>query len=198
VGYRVVLRRLCAADETEFVQRALDSVDLHRGWQETPTDPAEFRAYLTRFADPDRARAFAVRGREDEILVGWTTLSRIEGFPYHRAVLGYTGFVPGVGQGYMAEAVGLTIRYGFETLGLHRIEADVEPRNVRSRRILERLGFRQEGFSPGYVMIDGVWRDFERWAIATEATTQETARPLAADANGFNDQHRSPITYETG
>lgn len=169
MGYRVKLSRLSRADEQAFIQAAQESIDLHRPWGPVPADPAAFRAYLARFSDADRAMAFTARAAET--LVGWTTLSAIQAFPYYRAVIGYTGFAAGVGRGYMTDAVSLTVRYGFDLLGLHRIEADIQPGNARSRRLLERLGFRQEGFSPEFLMVDGTWRDHERWAITKEMTS---------------------------
>jgi ribosomal-protein-alanine N-acetyltransferase len=64
----------------------------------------------------------------------------------------------------MSEGVGLAVAYAFEELGLHRVEADIQPENVASVKLVRRLGFRKEGFSPQFIKIDGVWRDHERWA----------------------------------
>lgn len=62
------------------------------------------------------------------------------------------------GQGYACEAVGRLVDFGFGTLALNRIEADIDPRNAASARLLERLGFRFEG------------RLAERWIVAGEVT----------------------------
>jgi ribosomal-protein-alanine N-acetyltransferase len=56
----------------------------------------------------------------------------------------------------------------FGELGLHRVEANVQPGNARSLRVVRRLGFEKEGFSRRYLKVDGDWRDHERWALIAE------------------------------
>ena len=84
------------------------------------------------------------------------------------AFLGYAG-VPGMqGQGYMREAMALVLDRAFGELGLHRIEANVQPGNEASLALVRGAGFEREGFSPRYLKIGGRWRDHERWAIRDE------------------------------
>ncbi len=64
----------------------------------------------------------------------------------------------------MTEAADLAVRYAFDTLGLHRVEANIQPGNAPSIALVRRLGFAREGFSPRYLRISGEWRDHERWA----------------------------------
>ena len=68
----------------------------------------------------------------------------------------------------MAEGIELILRHAFRRLGLHRVEANLQPGNRASRALVRRAGFRQEGFSPRYLKIAGRWRDHERWAITLE------------------------------
>jgi ribosomal-protein-alanine N-acetyltransferase len=68
----------------------------------------------------------------------------------------------------MRQALALVVTTAFSELGLHRLEANIQPANVRSRGVAARLGFRQEGFSPRYLKIGGEWRDHERWAILAD------------------------------
>ena len=69
----------------------------------------------------------------------------------------------------MTEALALVLRHAFHALGLHRIEANIQPGNHRSIALVRRLGFAREGYSPRYLKIGGRWKDHERWAITREA-----------------------------
>lgn len=68
----------------------------------------------------------------------------------------------------MTEAMQLMLRYAFERLRLHRIEANVQPENSPSLALVKRAGFIREGYSRRYLKVCGRWRDHERWAILAE------------------------------
>ena len=68
----------------------------------------------------------------------------------------------------MAEGLELVLRHCFRRLKLHRLEANIQPDNERSKLLVQRAGFRYEGYSPRYLKIGGRWRDHERWAITRE------------------------------
>jgi ribosomal-protein-alanine N-acetyltransferase len=78
---------------------------------------------------------------------------------FHACYLGYNLDHRAVGQGMMYEALTAAIKYVFDELRLHRIMANYRPQNERSARLLERMGFRIEGFAQNYLLIDGEWRD---------------------------------------
>lgn len=77
----------------------------------------------------------------------------------------------------MTQALRAAIRFAFGDLGLHRLEANIQPENRASIALVQRLGFRQEGLSPRYLHIGGEWRDHERWALLADES------PIAPDDN---------------
>jgi ribosomal-protein-alanine N-acetyltransferase len=72
-------------------------------------------------------------------------------------------------RGLMTEAVRKTLLHAFEEIGLHRLEANIQPGNTASIALVRRLGFAKEGFSPQYLKIGDVWRDHERWTLLADA-----------------------------
>lgn len=81
------------------------------------------------------------------------------------------------GLGYATEAVGLAVRFAFDHAGLHRVQAAVMPRNVRSIRVVEKNGFRYEGLARRYLQIDGRWEDHNIYAITVEDRTSPPGPP---------------------
>lgn len=75
----------------------------------------------------------------------------------------------------MKEALSAVISRAFGEHELHRLEANIQPGNVRSVGLANSLGFRLEGYSPRYLKIDGEWRDHERYAITSEEWAVEAA-----------------------
>jgi [ribosomal protein S5]-alanine N-acetyltransferase len=76
----------------------------------------------------------------------------------------------------MLEGLGLVLRHAFGTLGLHRVEANVQPDNARSIALVEGLGFRREGYSPRYLKIGNRWRDHVRFAMLADEFTPAARR----------------------
>jgi ribosomal-protein-alanine N-acetyltransferase len=72
------------------------------------------------------------------------------------------------GHGLIPEAVVVVLQFAFETLRLHRIEVAIIPRNTASRRVVEKLGLRNEGVALGYLEINGEWEDHVRYAMTAE------------------------------
>ncbi len=82
---------------------------------------------------------------------------------YRSCFLGYKLDKNETNQGYMTEALDYALRFGFGQLRLHRIEANIMPRNLCSRRVVEKLGFVKDSLIQGYLQINGVWEDHIRY-----------------------------------
>lgn len=164
---RVTINRVHVQDGSELVAANLASIALHEPWVSPCRDMVSFQGYVSR-CDGDRSIGFIARERESNRIVGVVNLSEIVRGFFQSAYMGYYAVAGMNGRGLMAEAVGLVITHAFMELGLHRIEANIQPDNEPSRALVKRLGFRQEGYSPRYLKINGEWRDHERWAILSE------------------------------
>ena len=163
----MLLRAPERADASTLAALARRSRPLHRPWVYPPTTAPGVARWIAA-AGPTRQRLLVCR-RTDGAILGVVNLNEIVRAAFQSAYLGYYVFRPAVGQGYMTEGLGLVLRHAFRRLGLHRLEANIQPGNRASRALVRRLGFRKEGYSPRYLKIGGRWRDHERWAIVREA-----------------------------
>ena len=112
-----------------------------------------------------RTYSFLIIRKDEDRLIGGINLNHVcRGAAMH-AQLGYWLDEDQQGQGYMAEAARLVIRYAFEDLKLRRINAACLPDNARSVRLLEKLSFKEEGFAKAYLQIDGQWRDHKLFGL---------------------------------
>jgi [ribosomal protein S5]-alanine N-acetyltransferase len=104
----------------------------------------------------------------DGSLAGEINLSSIQRGPFQSAYVGYWIDEECAGQGYTPEALVVVARFAFEELRLHRIQIAIIPRNTASRRVVEKLGIREEGTAVRYLEINGTWEDHVRYAITSE------------------------------
>ncbi|HET9081459.1 MAG TPA: GNAT family protein [Trebonia sp.] len=86
----------------------------------------------------------------------------------HSAQVGYWVDERFAGRGIAPTALALAADFCFQVAGLHRLEASIQPGNAASRRVVEKLGFREEGLRVREVHIDGAWRDHVCYAITAE------------------------------
>lgn len=105
---------------------------------------------------------------DDQVLVGGITLSNIRRRSAQMANLGYWMSAESAGNGIMTRAVGMLLPFVFNTLRLHRIQAACLPHNIASRCVLEKNGFREEGYAENYLQIDGAWQDHVLYALSRE------------------------------
>lgn len=101
-------------------------------------------------------------------LVGQVTVSTIVRGAFNSGHVGYWVDRGHAGRGITPTALALVVDHCFGPAGLHRIEANVRPENTASRRVLEKLGFREEGMHRRYLAIDGAYRDHISYALTTE------------------------------
>jgi ribosomal-protein-alanine N-acetyltransferase len=148
---------------------------LHGAWVAPPATAARYAAYVERFAgpgsrDPHRATHVGLLACrvDDDAPVGVFNLSEIVRGAFHSAYLGYYGLAPHDRLGYMGTGLALALQVAFRKLGLHRVEANVQPANVRSIALVKAAGFTREGYSRRYLKLAGRWRDHERWALLAE------------------------------
>ena len=174
---RVHLETPTRKREAEFLECAAASRKLHRPWLHAPDTSESFRAFLARLRG-ERHISFFVCANGGE-LVGVINLSEIVRGIFHSAYMGYYAFEPFAGQGLFREGMSLALDRAFGEIGLHRLEANVQPRNLRSRSLVAGLGFRPEGVLPRYLKIGGRWRDHERWAILAEEWAKARTRRRA-------------------
>ena len=145
------------------------STELHHPWVFPANDHRRYLAYARTRRRNDQWGVL-VRTVDDGRLVGVVNINNIVRGGFKNGALGYYAFRGGEGRGLMREALALVLDAAFDPdeLGLHRLEANIQPANQASTRLVERLGFRHEGFSPALLYIDGAWRDHDRWAITSD------------------------------
>jgi [ribosomal protein S5]-alanine N-acetyltransferase len=158
---------LVPEDEAAFIAAVRASRALHERWIDLADTPARFASLLDRFRAEDQ-RAYLVRHRACGQLVGYVSVSNIVRGALQSAYLGYCAFAGHAGRGLLTSGLRAVVGIAFYDLGLHRVEANIQPANERSLALARRVGFQKEGYSPRYLMVDGHWRDHERWALRVE------------------------------
>ena len=163
---RVLVRPPTPADREEYLAAMRASRKLHRPWLDAAT-PESFETLL-RHVEDERYEPMLVCRREDGAIVGFINISQIVRGGFQSAYLGYGAVAAYAGEGYMREGLELVLARAFTELGLHRLEANIQPGNRASIALVRGAGFVREGFSERYLKIGGRWRDHERWAIRVE------------------------------
>lgn len=169
-GERVRLR-LWRMDDVDALFALYSDPRFMRYWSfEAFNDRAQAESYLARNLRDLKTSEFYpwALTLDDDVPIGNCTLFRVDR-QHRRCELGY-GLAPSLqGQGLALEATKLAIDYAFNELDLHRIEADIDPRNAGSCRLVERLGFQREGLLR------------ERWRVNGEITDTAFYGLLSSD-----------------
>lgn len=143
---------------------------------------ASFRYRVRRHAEEmarDEAYSFFIFREEDDALMGGLSFGHVRRGVSQAATLGYWMGESYAGKGHMTRAARAACAYAFEKRGFHRIEAACLPTNEPSKRLLERVGFKQEGYARSYLNINGQWRDHLLYALL-ETDPQPINPPSAA------------------
>jgi ribosomal-protein-alanine N-acetyltransferase len=178
-GGRVSLRPLANSDFPAWSEVRRANRDWLERWEPRPEpgapDPAVSQeAFRARCGAWDRQRqfdaayGFGIFVAGGDRFVGEVSLGSVQRGPFQAASVGYWIDERAAGRGYVPEAVAVVFRYAFEELGLHRLEIAIVPRNAPSRRVVEKLGLREEGVAIGYLQIAGVYEDHLRFAITAD------------------------------
>jgi ribosomal-protein-alanine N-acetyltransferase len=198
---RVVLRAPRATDIAELRSVLIRNAEHLRPWSPSPppgTNPAGFTELGRSIARHRRdwkagsGYVFVLQLREArEPIVGRIALTSVTRGPFQSAQLGYWMDAGHVRRGLMQEAVDAALEFAFDRLGLHRLQAAVMPTNQASRAILQKRGFREEGYAERYLRIAGKWEDhvlygltLEEWRPARSASGTQTTigAPARIDA----------------
>jgi ribosomal-protein-alanine N-acetyltransferase len=174
-GQKTFLRNPVMADFPEWSRlRAASRTFLEPWepkWAEDDLTRSAFRYRIRRY-DMDRQAGTTlplfVCLKQNGRIVGGVTLGSIRRGVAESCTLGYWMGEQHAGQGLMADALWGLLPHVFDRMRLHRIEAACIPDNARSQRLLEKVGFRREGYLNGYLKINGAWRDHLLYALIAE------------------------------
>jgi ribosomal-protein-alanine N-acetyltransferase len=151
------LRKPIEKDVNEIKALYKKSVSLHSPWSYPPKN---FDSYLS-----EQNRYFLCHENTREIIGTFNISGVVRGY-FQSAYLGYEIFTPHEGQGFMRIGLSLILNEAFVELNLHRLEANIQPGNIASIKLVEGAGFKKEGFSESYLNIGNKgWQDHERWAL---------------------------------
>jgi [ribosomal protein S5]-alanine N-acetyltransferase len=172
-GAPVILRALRSKDRGEWEALRAQNLEWLRRWEATSPEGVvtqlAFR-HLVRQSDREaaegRLQPFVIEteGR----LVGQMHLFGIAWGSLRCASAGYWVSESVAGQGIMPLALAAACDHAFVGLGLHRVEVNIRPENTASLRVVEKLGFRDEGLRLRYLHIDGDWCDHRSFALTSE------------------------------
>jgi ribosomal-protein-alanine N-acetyltransferase len=188
-GRRVMLRPLVPSDFEEWREVRRRNVEWLTKWEPRPpegypSDTVDRTAFSARCGARERewqlgtGHGFGifVEGR----FAGELNLSGVQRGPFQNAYVGYWIDEAHAGNGYVPEALVVAARFAFEEIALHRLQVAIIPRNRASRRVVEKLGLRDEGVAIRYLAINGAWEDHIRYALTAEEWVERRAELLRA------------------
>ena len=176
-GPHVMMRPLRPSDFLAWQEVRRRNGDWLTRWEpRRPADQPELsefrRSFEARCEQRDRERgvgsSYGFGLFVEERFSGEINLNNVVRGAAQYADIGYWIDQAQAGNAYTPEGVVLLLRFSFEELGLHRVHISIVPRNTSSRRVVEKLGIRDEGVALRFLEINGVWEDHIRYAITAE------------------------------
>lgn len=176
---RLLLREMTLRDQLAWIDLRNANAMWLKPWDPTnplgAPEPMSFRQMLA----AKRAAAHAGSGyswvmtlpqlhSKNPPIIGQVSVSGIQYGAARTASIGYWIDSSHAGFGLMPEACALVIDHCFQTLALHRLEINIRPENAASLRVVQKLGFRDEGVRKRFLHIDGAWRDHRTFALNRE------------------------------
>lgn len=174
----IFIRDLKLDDKVDFINAMQRSQSLHHPWVKTPSTPQEFDEYFQRFQQVNQKSFLVCQSNQ---IVGVFNISEIVRGLFQNAFLGFYVVADYATRGYMSAGLKLVLEKVFNELGLHRLEANIQPENIRSIQLVKNNGFRYEGFSPRYLKINGEWCGHEHWAMTFEDYIRNDSEILKKD-----------------
>ncbi len=169
---KVSVAQVTRDDAPSLIAANRDNRDYHHPWVAPLTDQQGFDAWFAQMLTGANFSLIARATSGDTIgssaIIGIINLSQIVLGNFASCYCGFYGMRNQSERGLMTEAMRQAIAIAWTGLGLHRVEANIQPDNQRSIALVQRLGFQLEGFSPRYLRINGVWRDHQRWALVRD------------------------------
>ncbi len=170
---RVGLRPISQRDRDRWLEVRTANIDWLAPWEATPPRTTDDRVGYRSMVRTLRAQArqghvlpFVIT--YDDLLVGQVTVGGITWGSLWSAHIGYWVDSRVAGQGVVPTAVALAGDHAFRVVGLHRLEINVRPENTASLRVVEKLGFRDEGIRRRFLHIAGDWRDHRSFALTAD------------------------------
>lgn len=185
----MLLRPLASADFTAWREVRRRNVDWLHKWEPkpprgNPDDTQDLAAFGARCGARQRewqlGTGYGFGIFVGDNLAGEINVSGVQRGPFQNAYIGYWIDEARAGNGYVPESLVAVARFSFEDLRLHRLQVAIIPRNRASRRVVEKLGLREEGVAVRYLAINGVWEDHIRYAITAEEWTDRCHELTAA------------------
>jgi len=182
----VVLRPIKLRDGAAWSRLRVRNQDLLVPWE--PTTDGNWAARHHRSNWPSLYSVLKSEARRGAVVpfvievdgeyAGQLTIGNVQRGAVRSAWIGYWVDRDQTGRGVATAAVALGVDHAFGALGLHRLEATVQPTNAASRSVLTKVGFRHEGLLKRYMDVDGRWRDHDLFALTTEEVVNSAAEAL--------------------